>query len=368
MNRRLAMLDPRVIKTWIRKGRRLTFALTVGVGGCAAEEPDGLRVRLRTHSRHELRVLQLDPHGLHLRPAGSATGEIVVPLAEAADLQFVLPPSYREAQQLAWHGRPDEALLLLEPVVPPLVPFLAAPGGNAAPAVAFYLDLLMGQQRWDEALALARRFPFDGRVAAFIPKIMQLARALGGAGRVVEAAALADRIRLDGDTARFFPLLDVFADELRRGGHFTEAQVLYERLRPHDPPEGRARRALVLAYTDYHQGQVDRTAAVLDLLEEPETDAPVLALYLLLSGRLALVAGQPAEALDRLGRALVIAGGAGEWNPELLATIATAYRRHGSAEVADSIEDDLRRLYPGSRWTPPEVPPAVTEIHARAGR
>ena len=56
------------------------------------------------------------------------------------------------------------------------------------------------------------------------------------------------------------------------------------------------------------------------------------------------------DALDELAAALVGIEAASEWRVELTAVMADAYRGEGHDEVAASIEEDLRRLHPRSRW------------------
>src|SRR5690606_9839579 len=132
-------------------------------------------------------------------------------------------------------------------------------------------------------------------------------------------------------------------DELRRNGNFTEAQLIYERLQPFDDETAAVERALIIAYTIYHQVGPLRAAALLALIEEPVEDAALLPLYLLMRGRIALEEQRPADALDQLSRGLVVALGASEWRAELIAATAAAYRAVGSAEIAQTIENDMRR-------------------------
>lgn len=313
-----------------------------------------LRARLGASSRSDVEILGIDEAGIRMRPIGSLTGEIILPIAEARELFFVMPESYQRAQQLAFNARPGEALAVLGPVINPMLPYLAAPGTNAVPATTFYFDLLLGQQRWDDALGVARQLPLEVPDTGFLPRVVQLARALRSTGRSVEATTLVTRIPVTEQTMEWFPLLADFADELRRAGNFTEAQTLYQRLRPFDEGDAKAERTLMIAYIDYHTGSPLQAGAVLEQVAAPTDTSPesFRTPYLLLSGRIALDGGRAAEALDQLSRGLVEASGASEWRAELLAATALAYRAAGDAEIASSIEEDMRRIYPDSRWSP----------------
>jgi hypothetical protein len=344
---------------WRHIPRLLAALLLLAPTFVSAQE---LRARLGGAMRGEMIVLGLDPEGVRLRPAGETTGEVILPLAEARDLWFVLPESYQRALQLAYYARPDEALLLLAPVVRLLVPYAAAPGTNAVPVINTYFDLLLGRERWAEALALARSLPLDTPDTGFLPRFVALARALRTTGAVLDATTLVQRVPVNDGTREWWPLLRDFADELRRTGHYVEAQTLYERLPPAGDDEvARAGRELLLAYTDYHAGQRTRAAARLEELAPPPGETEAGTLFRLLAGRRALDTERPADALDLLGRALVEASGATEWRAELMAVIARAYRAAGPTAVADGIEADLRRIYPASRWTPPAPPSLSTD-------
>jgi len=340
--------------------RRLPFAalwaVLMMIGGLWPVDAaaQALRARLGASSRSDVEILGIDEAGIRMRPVGSTTGEIILPLAEARELFFVLPESYQRAQQLAFNVRPGEALALLGPVINPMLPFLAAPGTNAVPATNYYFDLLLGQQRWDEALGLARQLPLEVQNTGFLPRVVELARALRATGRSVEATTLATRIPVTANTMDWFPLLADFADELRRAGNYTEAQTLYQRLRPFDTGEAQVERTLMIAYTDYHTGSPLQAGALLEQLPAPlaTSGESFRTPFLLLSGRIALDAGRAAEALDQLSRGLVEASGASEWRAELLAATALAYRAVGDREIASLIEEDMRRIYPDSRWSP----------------
>jgi tetratricopeptide (TPR) repeat protein len=348
--------------------RRLSLAawwsvLTM-IGGLGPVDAtaQALRAWLGASSRSEMDILGIDEAGIRMRPTGSTVGEIILPLAEARELFFILPEFYQRAQQLAFHARPDEALALLGPVINPMLPFLAAPGTNAVPATNFYFDLLLGQQRWDEALGLARQLPLEVQNTGFLPRVVELARALRATGRAMEATILAARIPVTAKTMEWFPLLANFADELRRAGNYTEAQMLYQRLRPFDTGEAQVERMLMIAYTDFHTGRPLQAGALWEQLPAPvaTSDESYRTLYLLLSGRIALDAGRATDALDQLSRGLVEANGVSEWRAELLAATALAYRAVGDPEIASLIEEDLRRIYPGSRWSPRAPVPAAT--------
>lgn len=334
----------------------LTLTAAMGASGAQGLRPaPELRARLGG-ARFEMQVLGIDADGIRMRPIGSTDGEVVVPLRETRDLHFILPEAFRLAQQAAFNGRPGEALRWLQPVIPPLLPYVRAPGTNAVPAVTTYYDLLLGQQQWDEALALARALPLDVPGTDFLSKTVQLARVLRATGRALDAATLINRIPINAETMASFGLLADFAHELRRNGHFTEAQLIYERLQPFDTGAAAGERALLIAYTVYHQGAPLRAAALLEAVSEPTGEAGVRPLYLLLRGRLALDAQKPDQALDALSRGLVFAPGTSEWRAELLAVTAAAYRAAGESEIAAAIEQDLRRIYAGSRWTPAGPP------------
>ena len=346
------------LRRWFLLGLFAVPLLGSGFGITRAAADD-LRVRLGANARGEMLVLGLDPAGIRLRPVeGNAGGEIIMPLAEARDLLFVLPEPYQRAQQLAFNGRPAEAVLLLKPVVLPLVPYLGAPGTNAVAAVNFYFDLLMGQAEWDEALALAKQLPLDAPDTGFLPKVVRLARALRSTERPIDATALIGRIPINTATMPWFSLLADFADELRRNGNFVEARAIYERLRPFDVGEAQVQRTLLIAYTEYHTGAPMSAAALFELVAEPVENSELLPLYLMLKARLELDHDEVAPALDHVGRGLVVAAGASEWRAELQAVAAAAYRAAGRDDVAETIEADMRRIFPDSRWTPASHSPA----------
>lgn len=329
-------------------------ALAVVVMDASAEP---LRVRLGAAARGEMELLGVEAGSVRLRPVGSSTGEIVMPFADLRELLFVLPEPYQRAQQLAFNGRPGEAAIMLKPVVAPLVPYLSVPDTNAVAAVNFYFDLLLGQQMWDEALALAKQLPLDSPKTGFLPKVVSLARALRATGRPIDATTLVGRIPFTETTSGWFPLMADFADELRRNGSYVEARTIYERLRPFDTGEAQVRRTLLIAYADYQTGGRSSAAAFLEMVPEPAADSDELPLYLLLQSRLALDAGDATRALDQIGRAMVLAGGASEWRAELQAVAAMAYRAAGQFEIAETIEADMRQIFPDSRWTPAAAQP-----------
>jgi hypothetical protein len=330
--------------------RLLAVLLVLAPAWVSAQD---LRARFGGGARAEMVVLGIDDAGIRLRPADTTVGEVILPLAEARDLWFVLPDTYQRAQQLIFQSRPAEARLLLQPLVTSLLPFAAAPGTNVGPVINTYFDLLFDQSAWDEAVGLARSLPLDTPNIGFLPRTVRLARALRATDRALDATALVQRIPVNEATREWWPLLQDFADELRRAGHYVEAQALYVRLPTPADEADRVERDLLIAYTDYHAGQRARAAARVELVAPPPTDTEAGTLHRLLTGRLALDTEQPELALDVLSRALVEASGATEWRAELLALAGRAYRAAGRLEVASGIESDLRRIYPTSRWTPP---------------
>jgi tetratricopeptide (TPR) repeat protein len=331
----------------------------------AEPEIEPLQVRLGALSRHTLVVLGLEDGQLRLRPVDTAHGEILVSLREARGLQFKLPERVGQAQQLAFHHRPSEAIELLRPLVAQLVPLLEAPGNNGVPVVQQYLDLLLARQHWNETAALAEQLPPSLLEGAWAVRIVQLAYGLHRSGQPAAAAGWTVRLQPGRDPA-VATLVDEFAHLLRREGHYADAQRIYERLQESDPPDAVPGRRLLLAYVAAHQGEHGRVEDLLS--DEPEILAPVRdsPLYLLLRGGQQLAASDPAEALDRLSRGLIGADGASEWRLELQASLAAAYRANGRLAVAEAIEAGLRRLHPESRWTPPL--PALAVVSAGDAR
>ena len=340
-----------------KAGTRLLLLGVWALGGLARadqspEQREPLRVRLGSLSRHELQVLGLEEGLLRLRPSDSERGEIALRLEEASDLQFLLPASYQEAQQLAYQHRPAEALEQLRPVIESLLPYLAAPGTNAVSAVQTYLDLLLQQREWLTAWALVERLPGGLLSGPLGERLLPLADGLRRAGEAGSAAALLTRLPLE-ERTDLVPAVETFAHGLRRLRHFAPAQVLYERLQPVDPPEARTDRALLIAYVLWHQGATSEVSTCLAVLEEPPAETGASTLYLLLQGLLALERGDSSAALDGLARALVTATGGAEWRVELQAVLAQAYAQAGRGALAAVLENDLRRLHPLSPWAPP---------------
>lgn len=320
--------------------------------GQPAGEP--LRARLGEGATAVSRVLGVDAAGnVRLTPDNGSGGEVLIPLAEARQLRFVLPDTYRQAQQLAFNARRGEALRVIERFAARLVPYVAAPDSNAVAVVRFYFDLLLTEARWPEATALALLLPLDDLNGDFLPRIMRLARSLQAQGRLSDVVTLVSRVPLAATAPERATLLAELADEMRRAGHWAEAQVLYERLRQVATGPARGRYGLLLAYTDWHLGSTLRTEVALREVERPRDEPADLALYALLEGRSALARGEVELALDVLGRALVMAPAANEWRVETMAVLAAAYRVHGDTAVAAVIEADVARIYPDSPWSKP---------------
>ena len=315
-----------------------------------AQSDDVLRVRWGGEQSAVMRVIGVDAENrLRLAAIDGAQGEALIPLTEAADLQFILPEVYREAQQRVFVGRPAEAVFLLREVMPAYVPYAHIPGSNSGAAVRFYLNLLIDQREWVEALAIAAGLVEQTVSDRFVPDLVRLVRSLQLESRFDDAAWLVGRLPIGDVGGANHVLIVGVADEMRRAGHWVEAQSIYQRLREPASTEEVARWDWLIAYTDWHQGSALRAgvavAAVEDLI--PTSQAGLVGL---LMGRVALANGELTTALDVLGETLIGVDAASEWRIEITALIAEAYRAQGDEVLAKTIESDLQRMHPQSRW------------------
>ena len=332
-----------VTQGWLAIG--LSLAVTCSVAA------QGLRARLGSEARSEMRVLGVDAAGNIRMMAGTAdVGEVLVPLATASELSFVLPDAYQRAQRLAFNARPGEAAFLLRDLARALVPFVPTPGGNAGAVVRFYFELLLRSGDWDEAVAIGREVPLAGGGRSMVPGVVRLADALLELKRIDDAVAMAARVPVSPENREWRTLLRDFADNLLDNGHHAEAQVVLEKLRQAAGGEERDELDLLLAYADWHRGSTLGAAAlVVRFADRVPVGREARALFRLLEGRVALANDDPQQALDTLGQALVGTSDANRWRLEMTAVTAQAYRAAGSEAVANSIESDLRRIYPQSR-------------------
>lgn len=323
-----------------------TFALGAG----RAAEP--LQVRWGGEQSTVMQVLGIDGEGrVRLRPMDGAQGEALVPLAEAENLQFLLPESYREAQQRVFVGRPAEAVFLLRAMMPAYVPYAHIEGSNVGAAVGFYFNLLIDQREWAEALGVASGLVEQPVSPRIMPDLVRLVRALQAADRVDDAAWLVGRLPINDSSASATALITGVADQMRRDGHWAEAHVIYQRLREQaDAPEETSRWDRLLAYTDWHQGSPLRAGVLVAASEEKLVPTQQDGLMGLLMGRVALADEQPQRALDVLSETLIGIDAASEWRVEITAVIAAAYRAQGAVALARLIEADLRRMHPASPW------------------
>jgi hypothetical protein len=324
--------------------RLLCFIL----GSVASAAADPVTARWGGAEGMDVAVRGFDDVGMvRLVPLDGSAGEARLPIGEAGELHFALPTAYSEAQQRASAGRPAEALFLLQPELPALVPYALLPDSNARVAVRFYFDLLLRQQQWPEAIAVATELT---RYPGYLPlagEILTLVRSLQAKGRVGDAAVLLARIPLDVDV----PAMDIpaemhaAADSLRRAGHWSEAETVYRRLRDTTPDP--ASWDALIAYCQWHQGHPLLAAAWLQ--DQPETRDFRLGhdgLNGLLAGLTWLARDEPVSALDILGETLLGISAASEWRIEINAALATGYRYVGDESLARTIEADLRKFHP----------------------
>lgn len=132
--------------------------------------------------------------------------------------------------------------------------------------------------------------------------------------------------------------------------------MVYARLASSAPDASASPWVGLVAYCSWHLG--DLTPARELVAAWPERSAAEWAgLWGLLTGRIALADGQPAQALDTLGEALVRTSADSEWRHEITVVLVEGYRAHGQIELAERLQADLIRWYPDSLFLP-ALPPS----------
>jgi len=281
---------------------------------------------------------------IRLTPANGESGEAIMPVQDVADLTFELPEEYLEARRRSQVGRPAEALFLLQQPIRAFVPYARLRSSNAHAAVRFYLRLLIAQDEWAEAVAVAAELTRWPDELPLPQETLVLAESLIGADRADDAAWLLRRVALNdplaGERVRF--RVNDIAGRLREGGHWDSAEAVYQRLRRGAGEEETNALDALIAYCQWQQGYPLLASGWVAQHDSKDRDflTANAGLNGLLYGLVQLSQGEAAAALDSLGQTLVNISAASEWRPAISQTLAEAYRISGYEDAAARIVAD----------------------------
>jgi len=331
-----------------------------------------ITVRDRTGNTRDIPIILRDINDTAIiySPMSYQQGQLELPLSNK-ELRLFFEYPREEWDKVLAALRLDnyeQAVELLRPMGYPLVKFLVVPEErfNGHEVVIRLYTSLIRSGKLDEALTLARKLPLEALNDTYLELTMELANAMVEVGDTIGAIRAIQIIPMNEKRMQMIPRLMEFANSLRVRSQYEAALILYDRIR-HIPNEELQRTSnLWISYINLLLEQYDTAAEYLERVTGLEETDRAYSLYQLIEGRLLLVAGNTADAINTIAIGVVNSDVSYPWMPDLLYASALCYETMGHQAaaagplpegnidkrlVASNVYYQLSLFYPDSEWT-----------------
>lgn len=292
--------------------------------------------------------------GMLIAKLDDGAGEASMPVNErmVRDLRLDLG-IMSQVRDLRNRERYGDALGIMRPEVYPLIKFHKLPANFTQLHVPIrtLLETLIDAGELAEAKDLLRRIALDQTPVEYSEIAIELMNTYLRGENYEDAVAVARRIPVEGKySVNIRPILDA-ADALRGAGLYSEVIPFYREIEKAVPEDLRDNVRMWLAYSLVLADKVDEGTKLIEDIPEPEKDERLFSLYKLLVGSREYRTDNPRKALDVLTRGFVRAQSSYSWVPEMLFLIGDCYRLADDPKAARNAWTEVSVLYPNSPWS-----------------
>ena len=336
---------------------RLFPICIVLLAGCLHGAPE-LNLRLQyPQQSNDVVLTGHTRNSIEFRPQGRDTGgRAYIDFDDLIDhravLNFPFPEEFYNAIEELEQGQFLKALPAIEKHAAPFVEYatLVHLPGNLTPTLLSYIDALTLAARWDHTVEVVESIPLEKAPSV---ALRTLARTLLTIENGNEADAVKDIqehiLNTTGFTDAHLAELMTLADKWRDRGNYLRAFELYRKVQAIEGVNQTQAR-LWVAYCSFYLGHDLVPEVFLENLPEMEQETAGFSLKELIKARLALRSGDYAAAMRSASEAKVYANAIDPWYPELLYTVALAYKEIGMLEAAKIVYQELTILFPETPW------------------